>query len=148
MSSRPFLLWGFKSPRDLAGRALGALERRAMDFVWSRGEVTVRDAHAQFGESVAYTTLMTTLDRLFKKGLLHRRKVGRAFAYSAAVTRDELQQAMTTGLLDNLLGGRRPPLPALSSLVDAVGNHDRELLDELERLVQAKRRALEEREPE
>lgn len=142
-----FRLWGFKSPRDLAGAALGALEQRVMDLVWTDGEVTVRDAQDRFDGAVAYTTLMTTLDRLFKKGLLHRRKVGRAFAYAPAVSRDDLQQAMAAGLLDNLLGGRRPPLPALSSLVDAVGEHDRDLLDELERLVQEKRRALEEKAP-
>ncbi|HVB37740.1 MAG TPA: BlaI/MecI/CopY family transcriptional regulator [Vicinamibacterales bacterium] len=143
-----FRLWGFKSPRDLAGAALGALEQRVMDLVWTDGEVTVRDAQARLDEPVAYTTLMTTLDRLFKKGLLNRRKVGRAFAYAAAVSREELQRAMAAGLLDNLLAGRRPPLPALSSLVDAVGEHDRDLLDELERLVQEKRRALEKQAPQ
>ncbi len=147
MTRRHLLLWGFKSPRDLAGGALGALEQRVMDLVWTEREITVRDAQSRFGEAVAYTTLMTTLDRLFKKGLLHRRKVGRAFAYSPAVSRDELHQAMAAGLLDNLLAGRRPALPALSSLVDAVGEHDRDLLDELERLVQEKRRALGRQDP-
>jgi len=147
MSKRRFLLWGFKAPRDLAGSALGALEQRTMDVVWERGEVTVRDVLSQFGDEVAYTTLMTTLDRLFKKGLLGRRKVGRAFAYSPAVSREDIRQAVASGLLDSLLQDRRPLLPALSSLVDAVGDRDRELLDELERLVHEKRRALGEQEP-
>lgn len=147
MSTHRFLLWGFKPPRDVAGSALGALEERAMEVVWTRGEVTVRDALTHFGGDVAYTTLMTTLDRLFKKGLLARRKVGRAFAYSPAVSRDDIRHAMTSGLVDSLLQDRQPTLPALSSLVDAVGDRDRELLDELERLVREKRRALEEQKP-
>ena len=41
-------------------------------------------------DSVAYTTVMTTMDRLFKKGLLGRKKVGRAFVYHAVATREEV----------------------------------------------------------
>ena len=77
------------------------------------------------------------------KGLLARRKVGRAFVYSPTVTRDELQGAVATELVQSLL--RRDgsePLPILSSLVDAVSERDRGLLDELERLVRAKRRTI------
>jgi predicted transcriptional regulator len=145
MRKRRLLLWGFKSPRDLAGAALGTLEQRVMYCVWTRGEVTVRDVLADVDDEVAYTTVMTTLDRLYKKGLLQRRKASRAFAYTAAVKRDELQRALATGFFDRALQERGRPLPALSSLVDIVGERDRELLDELERLVREKRRALDER---
>jgi predicted transcriptional regulator len=145
MRPRRLLLWGFKSPRDLAAAALGTLEQRVMERVWERGEVTVRDVLSDVGGEVAYTTVMTTLDRLYKKGLLQRRKAGRAFAYTAAVKRDELQRALATGFFDRVLQDRGRPLPALSSLVDAVGDRDRELLDELERLVREKRRELDAR---
>ena len=86
---------------------------------------------------------MTTMDRLFKKGLLARRKVGRAFVYRAAATRDELEGAVATELVQSLFdrpGGA--PLPILSSLVDAVSERDRALLDDLERLIREKRRAV------
>jgi len=119
-----FLFWGFKSSRELFDDTLGSLERDVMAFAWSRPEVSVRDACANLGASVAYTTVMTTMDRLFKKGLLLRRKVGRAFVYRAAATQHELENAV------------------LSSLVDVVSEHDRALLDELERLVREKRRTL------
>ena len=145
MRTRRLLLGGFKSPADLAGTALGTLERRTMEIVWARGEVTVRDVLADVGEEVAYTTVMTTLDRLFKKGLLRRRKAGRAFAYEAAVTRAELARALAAGFIERALRSEREPLPALSTLVDAVGERDRALLDDLERLVREKRRALDAR---
>ena len=119
-----FLFWGFRSPRELFDDTLGALERDVMAFAWSRPEITVRDACARLGSTVAYTTVMTTMDRLFKKGLLLRRKAGRAFVYRAAATQQELENAV------------------LSSLVDAVSERDRTLLGELERLVKEKRRAL------
>ena len=92
---------------------------------------------------IAYTTLMTTLDRLYKKGYLERRKVERAFVYKAAHTRDELQAGITgdviTGLIDS---ATRNVEPVLACIVDAVGEKDRELLDELERLIKEKKKAL------
>ena len=69
-----------------------------MAIVWDRGEVNVRDTSARLSSRVAYTTVMTTLDRLFKKGLLARRKVGRAFVYRATATKDELEGAVATEL--------------------------------------------------
>jgi predicted transcriptional regulator len=139
---RPFLFRGFKSPRELFEQRLGALEREVMAVVWKAGEINVREACERLPSSVAYTTVMTTMDRLFKKRLLDRRKVGRAFVYNATATRDELEGAVATELVQNLLqrhGGE--PLPLLSSLVDAVSDRDRALLDDLERLIQEKRRA-------
>ena len=138
---RRFLFRGFKSSRDFLERSLGSLEREVMALVWDRGEITVRDACDRLGSTIAYTTVMTTMDRLFKKGLLARRKVGRAFVYEATATRDELEGAVATELVHSLLqrhGGE--PLPILSSLVDAVSDRDRALLDELERLIREKRR--------
>jgi len=139
----PFLFWGFKSSQEMLENSLGALERDVMAIAWERGEISVRDACAQLPPGVAYTTVMTTMDRLFKKRLLARRKVGRAFVYRATETRDELEGAVATELMQSLVHGHRgEPLPLLSSLVDAVSERDRALLDELERLIREKRRAV------
>ena len=108
--------------------------------------MNVRDVCEQMSSNVAYTTVMTTMDRLFKKGLLARRKVGRAFVYRAAATRDEIEGAVATELVQSLLQRHgNEPLPILSSLVDAVSDRDRALLDELERLIREKRRATKDR---
>ena len=138
----PFLFWGFKSSREILESRLGVLERQVMNVVWDAGEINVREACERLGTTVAYTTVMTTMDRLFKKRLLARRKVGRAFVYAAAATRDQLEGAVASELVQSLLqqhGGE--PLPLLSTLVDAVSDRDRALLDELERLIHEKRRA-------
>ena len=82
MKTSRFLLRGFRRPREIACFALGKLERQVMEETWRLGEVSVRDIHRVFEERIAYTTLMTTLDRLFKKKLLERRKDGRAFVYA------------------------------------------------------------------
>ena len=86
MKAPRFLLRGFRRPSEVASLALGKLEREVLEQIWQRREVSVRDVYLQFEERIAYTTLMTTLDRLYKKRLLHRRKDGRAFLYAAAET--------------------------------------------------------------
>ena len=71
-----FLFRGFKSSCEIFESRLGTLEREVMTLVWACGEISVREACERLGSSVAYTTVMTTMDRLYKKQLLHRRKVG------------------------------------------------------------------------
>ena len=142
MMGRRFLFWGFKSSQQIVESSLGALERAVMSIAWREGDISVREACNRLRVNVAYTTVMTTMDRLFKKGLLTRRKVGRAFVYRAAATRKELEGAVASELVQSLLHrDDNEPLPVLSSLVDAVSDRDRALLDELERLIREKRRA-------
>jgi len=103
----------------------------------------VRDVYVQIGGNIAYTTVMTTLDRLYRKGLLDRTKPARAFVYAAKATRKEFEDSIANDLVSGLLANQWPaPLPFLSNLVDAVGERDEALLDELERLVRMKRRQL------
>ena len=123
--------------------ALGKLERRVLEEAWCRLELTVRDVYVAFGEDIAYTTLMTTLDRLYKKKLLERRKDGRAFIYSAAVSRAEFEHGIRADVVDGLVGhGAEGVEPVLACIVDAISDRDRELLDELDRLIKEKRREL------
>jgi predicted transcriptional regulator len=138
-----FTLRGFRSPHEIAKFALGKLERKVMDEAWRRGVVSVREVYTAFDERMAYTTLMTTLDRLYKKGLLERRKEGRAFLYSPRVSREQLERGVAEDVIDGLLGrGAESVEPVLACIVDTVSDRDRALLDELDRLVQEKRREL------
>ena len=143
MKTSRFLLRGFRRPREVASVALGRLERQVLEETWRRGETSVRDVFIAFDERVAYTTLMTTLDRLYKKRLLSRRKGGRAFLYSPLVTREELERGIREDVIEGLLGrGAEGVEPVLACIVEAVSDRDRELLDELDRLIKEKRREL------
>lgn len=123
-------------------RPLGQLERSLLERVWERGEVTVRDLHQRYQPRLAYTTVMTTLDRLYKKGLLQRRKSGRSFCYSPAMSRAQFGEALARHALELMLDYAQPaPQAVLSSFVNAVSDSDAQLLAELERLVKSKRRA-------
>lgn len=136
-----FLLRGFRKPQQMLDSAFGALESEVMEAMWRQEkEVSVRDLLATFEGRIAYTTMMTTMDRLYRKGVFARRKQGRAFLYSARITRQQLRMGLVESVIGSLLGGRgRDAAPVLSCIVDAVGEQDRELLDELERLVRRKR---------
>lgn len=142
-----FRLRGFSRPSEAILDGLGKLERETMNEVWRQKEVNVRAVEVALGERVAYTTIMTTLDRLYKKGFLDRRKEGRAFFYTPRFTLGELERGMTEDVMDNLLSvGTGQVEPVLACIVDAVSDHDRDLLDELARLVQAKQLELEAKE--
>ena len=143
MKTTRFLLRGFRRPREIACFALGKLERQVLEETWRLGEVSVRDIYRAFDERIAYTTLMTTLDRLFKKNLLERRKDGRAFVYAAMLSQADIDQGIKEDVIDGLLGhGADGVGPVLACIVDTISERDRELLDELDRLVQEKKKEL------
>jgi predicted transcriptional regulator len=137
-----FLVRGFRRPRAAVESALGTLERQVFEGLFALGrEATVREVQESLAGTLAYTTLMTTLDRLFKKGLLDRRRKGRAFVYEPRVTPDQLRCDVAADVIDSLLGGdRESARPVLSTFIDAVQERDRGLLDELEALIAEKRR--------
>jgi predicted transcriptional regulator len=91
---------------------------------------------------MSYTTVMTTLDRLFKKGLLEREKSERAFLYSPLLSSQDWERRRAGDLVAGFLSGPDSRDLLLSSLVDAVGQHDAMLLDELEEKIRRKRREL------
>ncbi|WP_341483428.1 BlaI/MecI/CopY family transcriptional regulator [Micromonospora cathayae] len=89
---------------------LGDLERAVMDVLWDGtsgpGGVTVREvADALAGRELAYTTVMTVLDRLAGKGMVEREREGRAWRYRAAASREAHIAQLMLDALD--LGGSR-----------------------------------------
>jgi predicted transcriptional regulator len=122
---------------------LGPLEMQVMEVVWAVGRCSVREVVEKLDSRLAYTTVMTTLDRLFKKGLLDREKSERAFLYSPQLSNQEWERRRAGDLVAGFLAGPQPSRDLLlSSLVDAVGQHDAMLLDELEEKIRKKRREL------
>lgn len=138
-----FTLRGFKRPREIVGMGFGKLEREVMEMTWRKGEVSVRDVFVAFEKRIAYTTLMTTLHRLHTKGVLNRRKQGRAFLYSPCVSPAEFEQGIAQDLIGGLIDRAADGVePVLACIVDAVSEHDRASLDALDRLIRMKKREL------
>ena len=144
------LCWGLPEHRTIippvSNVRLGPLEQRVMEALWQRShEARVRDLQPDFAD-VAYTTLMTTLERLHRKGMLDRVPSGRAFAYRPRLSRGQLQAADALGALRSLVSGGGSIEPVLSHLVEEGAMQDREALAALERLIRNRRRALEDQE--
>src|SRR3954469_17035807 len=132
----------FNRYRKLGALSLGPLEKSVMEKMWTRGLCTVRDLYEDFERSLAYTTLMTTVDRLHKRGLLDRIKDGKAFVYSTKFSRAELDQRVVRDLFGAVVkDSGMESLPVLSCFVDAITEEDDKLLGALEEEIKKRRAA-------
>ena len=105
-------------------RRMGELEATVMDLMWDRGEeASVRDVlealHPQ--RPLAYTTVMTVMDNLHRKGFLLRTMRGRAYRYRASKRRSEY----TAELMDELLAGSGDRSATLLRFVDRMNSQER-----------------------
>jgi BlaI family transcriptional regulator, penicillinase repressor len=113
-----------------------------LEALWMRGDATVRELVEAACQDLAYTTVMTTLDRLFKKGLLKRTEEGRAFRYAARFSREELHREAAGDAFQQLLDVSPASSLPMSFLVEILSERDAQLLDDLGKLVEHKRREL------
>ena len=91
------------------------LELECLKTLWKVGEANVKEVRAELAASrgLAYTTVMTLLDRLTRKGAAARRKVGRQFLYSAVLPREVVRRVAVKELVDGLFDGSEADLAAL-----------------------------------
>src|ERR1700716_2847728 len=117
------------------------LEYAVLAKLWELGVASVRELHEQLGqrERLVYTTTAKVVDRLREKGLIQRQRDGRAFIYRPRVAREEVESARARNAVSRLFGAA--PHAAVAALVEAVDAVDPKLLDELERIVIARRRS-------
>ena len=119
-----------------------------LEALWAfNAPATVRDLQPMF-TGTAYTTLMTTLDRLHRKGVLERDKAGRAFLYRHRWTRRDLVARMAGEQLGAIIAPDPALQPLVSFFVDAVTRRDAEVLSELERLIARRRNAVDSEDPQ
>jgi predicted transcriptional regulator len=117
---------------------LGSLEREVLALVCEIGGGTVREISNRLSRPLAYTTVMTTLDRLYKKDLLHRHKEGRGYRYTHRTARQNDQSRKPGNRFERSNSISRVPL--VSYLLDSVGTYDETLLQELENKIAARRK--------
>lgn len=121
---------------------LGWREREVLGVIRELGSATVQQVSERLSSSLAYTTVMTTLDRLFRKGLLSREKQQRAFLYSLALTPEALENLRAADLVRRFFSqSDAQPDVLVSCFIDAVHRYDTALLDQLEAHVRAARAA-------
>ncbi|HMR11788.1 MAG TPA: BlaI/MecI/CopY family transcriptional regulator, partial [Polyangiaceae bacterium] len=121
---------------------LHELEAAIMDVVWSKqlSRFAVNDVLRVLEKhrTIAYTTVMTTVNRLHNKGLLERERDGRRYLYSARLSREEFLESTAREVLDGAVGGHQ----AMALLSEKVSAASAEELDELEALIRSRREDL------
>lgn len=115
-----------------------------MGILWEQSPQTVREVATKLerlDRKLAYTTVMTTLDRLYKKGLLDRHEEGLAFAYEPALSRDEYRRRIVEDVVSTLLEHSEGTDPVLAAFVDTAADLGEDALKRLEELITARRRS-------
>jgi len=100
---------------------LAPLELDCMNTLWPMGEATVREIRDRLAErrARAYTTIMTIMDRLARKGVVERRKTGRAYVYRPRLSAEEARAQALAQVLDSFFAGSKEAL--LAQLGNANG---------------------------
>ena len=112
-----------------------------MDILWSRAEVTGREVleEIQKERPLAFTTILTVMDRLLKKGLIRRKKRGGVFVYAPSISRDEFVKQVSEEGLHGILDISASS--AASSFVDILYKTSPEEMDRLSRLIEERKKA-------
>jgi predicted transcriptional regulator len=118
------------------------LEATIMDVVWGKqlSSFAVGDVLAilEKQRDIAYTTVMTTVTRLYEKGILERERDGKRYLYSPKLSREEFLQSTAREVLDEAVGGHQ----AMAMLAEKVSEASAGELDDLEALIQKRREEL------
>ena len=117
-------------------RLFGELEARIMEAAWVLEEATVHDLCRHLVESCNYKTIMTVANRLVDKGVLKRRRQGRAFVYSPVASREQFLESVSRHTVAGLM--KDFGVAAIAGFVDAVDEIAPEQLAALRRLIDEK----------
>lgn len=130
----------FKPHKAGLGRVLGDLEKSVMDVLWDKGEVTGREVFEEIGRvrPLAFTTILTVMDRLLKKGLIRRAKRGRLFVYTAAMSKDDFVKQVSHEVLQGIMDISASS--AASSFVDILYKTSPQEVERLSRLIEERKR--------
>jgi len=114
---------------------LGDLERAVMMHLWDEGRGDAKAVFATIGKPrrITLNTVQSTVERLYRKGLLTREKVSHAYVYAPRVSREEYGVEVMHGVVRDLLGGKLEPV--LAAFVDLTARVGHSELSRLERLV-------------
>ena len=125
---------------------LGPLEAKVLAILWKSGECSVRQVMSELGRHYAYTTVMTTLVRLFEKNLLQRRPSERAFLYSPRISAQQFKVISARHAVRRFLASPHTSRPILLSCLMETISSDPELLEQVDTTIHEKRFALSARE--
>ncbi|WP_456383921.1 BlaI/MecI/CopY family transcriptional regulator [Persephonella sp.] len=130
-----FFKKGFKSLKFKKSRPspFGELEEKVMDYLWKHGSGTVKEVRSGLGENrFAHTTVMTVMDRLYKKGILRRKKEGKGYRYYPVMTRDEFESQVAKKVITDILKNNpSSAVAAFEGVIEELGEEEIRKLKEI-----------------
>jgi predicted transcriptional regulator len=102
-----------------------------MEVLWTDGECSVREVVRRLQRPIAYTTVMTTLDRLFKKNTVRRKMRNRAYIYSPSVSREQWRETIAREVVARLQVGPENAPELLACLLKTLLEQQPQLLKEI-----------------
>jgi predicted transcriptional regulator len=124
----------------MADLRLGELEVAVLEDLWAVGADHAKAVHGRLGSrrGISLNTIQSTLERLYRKGLLHRTKEGHAYTYAPALEREQLLARLIEGATAPVAGDEGADT-LLTAFVDFAAEQDEAALDRLEALIARKR---------
>ena len=128
----------FKLSKEGLTHIFGELEAKLVETVWDLDRASVQEIIDHLDGNLNYKTTMTVLNRLVEKGVLKREKSGRAFVYSATVTRQNLLAGVFDQMVRGMLDTEFREI-ALIQMVETAEALDPQILDDLSHLIQQRK---------
>ena len=130
----------FKPHKAGLGRVLGDLEKSVMDVLWEMSEATGREVFEEIEKEkpVAFTTVLTVMDRLLKKGLIKRIKKGGLYVYKTTLSKDDFVKQVSEEVLQGILDISASS--AATSFVDILYKTSPDEIERLSKLIEERKK--------
>ena len=134
------LKFHFNPFKEGLNQVLGALEKDIMGVLWNRGESSVKEILDAFSSDrdISYSTVITVTNRMAKKGLLKKRKVGKAYFYKPTYDREQFYEFISKKVVEGV--SEFSFQSAMVHFVDYMAQVDLDKIEYFSKLIESKRK--------
>lgn len=135
------LKFNFNPFKEGLNHVLGTLEKDIMEVLWRRGEASIKDILDTFPDarSISYSTVITVTNRMTKKGLLKKRKMGKAYFYKPIYDREQFFEMVSKKVVEGISGFSLTS--AMVHFVDYMSQMEPEKIEYFFKLIESKRQS-------
>ncbi len=112
----------------------GELEEKVMNIIWDKKSATVSQVKEALKDKFAYTTIMTVMDRLYKKGILQREKEGKGYRYYPTLTKEEFEKELAKKVVKEII--REKPSTVVSAFEGVIEELPEEEIRKIKSLIE------------
>ena len=133
------LKFNFNPFKEGLNQVLGMLEKDIMEVLWNRGESSVSDILNSFpsDKNISYSTVITVTNRMAKKGLLKKRKVGKAYFYKPTYNKEQFFGLVSKKVVEGI--SEFSLQSAMVNFVDYMSQLDSNKIEYFSKLIESKR---------